>query len=196
MACAKEIFGISPTDIDWDGGFVHVCRQIKLFSNGQLAFGPPKNGRPRIVPMPTALSQSDHRAPRTTPSAKVSLPGASSTAEAQPFRCSSPTLGRRPCAADTLTPASGGRPSRKPDSSRAWKAAATALRHHYASVLLDAGGNTRALGDYLGHSDPGFTLRTHTHLMPASNDRASPSDRRGLQEVRVRLISPTLTPPR
>ncbi|MFE3402110.1 tyrosine-type recombinase/integrase [Streptomyces anulatus] len=37
-----------------------------------------------------------------------------------------------------------------------------ALRHYYASVLLDAGENIRALSEYLGHSDPGFTLRTYT----------------------------------
>jgi len=47
-----------------------------------------------------------------------------------------------------------------------------ALRHYYASVLLDAGENIRALSEYLGHSDPGFTLRTYTHLMPNSQDRA------------------------
>ncbi|MDQ3973189.1 MAG: tyrosine-type recombinase/integrase [Actinomycetota bacterium] len=47
-----------------------------------------------------------------------------------------------------------------------------ALRHHYASVLLDEGVSIRALADYLGHADPGFTLRTYTHLMPSSEDRA------------------------
>ncbi|MFJ9618081.1 tyrosine-type recombinase/integrase [Streptomyces noursei] len=47
-----------------------------------------------------------------------------------------------------------------------------ALRHYYASVLLDAGENIKALAEYLGHSDPGFTLRVYTHLMPNSQDRA------------------------
>lgn len=47
-----------------------------------------------------------------------------------------------------------------------------ALRHHYASVLLEAGVSIRAVADYLGHADPGFTLRVYTHLMPASEDRA------------------------
>ncbi|MEP7023048.1 MAG: tyrosine-type recombinase/integrase [Actinomycetota bacterium] len=46
-----------------------------------------------------------------------------------------------------------------------------ALRHFYASVLLDAGENIKALAEYLGHSDPGFTLRTYTHLMPNSPAR-------------------------
>ena len=46
-----------------------------------------------------------------------------------------------------------------------------ALRHFYASVLLDAGESIKALSEYLGHSDPGFTLRTYTHLLPASEQR-------------------------
>ena len=47
-----------------------------------------------------------------------------------------------------------------------------ALRHFYASVLLDAGENVKTLGNYLGHNDPGFTLRVYTHLMPSSDARA------------------------
>jgi integrase len=46
-----------------------------------------------------------------------------------------------------------------------------ALRHAYASVLQDAGESIKALSEYLGHSDPGFTLRTYTHLLPSSETR-------------------------
>lgn len=46
-----------------------------------------------------------------------------------------------------------------------------ALRHLYASLLLDAGESIKALSGYLGHSDPGFTLRIYTHLMPTSHER-------------------------
>lgn len=46
------------------------------------------------------------------------------------------------------------------------------LRHHYASVLLDEVVSIRALADYLGHTDPGFTLRIYAHLMPDSEHRA------------------------
>ncbi|MER5336844.1 hypothetical protein [Micromonospora sp. NPDC002717] len=31
--------------------------------------------------------------------------------------------------------------------------------------------SVKALSEYLGHADPGFTLRTYTHLMPTSEDR-------------------------
>lgn len=47
-----------------------------------------------------------------------------------------------------------------------------ALRHFYASILLDAVESIKALSEYLGHADPGFTLRTYTHLMPSSGERA------------------------
>lgn len=46
-----------------------------------------------------------------------------------------------------------------------------ALRHFYASVLLDGGESIKAVSEYLGHGDAGFTLRTYTHLMPSSDDR-------------------------
>jgi len=45
------------------------------------------------------------------------------------------------------------------------------VRHTYASVLLDAGGSIEALSLYLGHSDPGCTLRICTHLLPSGEDR-------------------------
>ena len=70
-------------------------------------------------------------------------------------------------------------------SSRVWKPALKrcgiepsrqngchALRHRYASVLLDAGESIKAVSEYLGHSDPGFTLRVYTHLMPSSHERS------------------------
>lgn len=46
-----------------------------------------------------------------------------------------------------------------------------ALRNAYASVLLDAGESIKVLSEYLGRSDPGFTLRTYTHLLPSSETR-------------------------
>ena len=41
-----------------------------------------------------------------------------------------------------------------------------------SSELLDAGESIRTVSDYLGHADPGFTLRTYTHLVPSSEGRA------------------------
>ncbi|NUS92622.1 MAG: tyrosine-type recombinase/integrase, partial [Nocardia sp.] len=47
-----------------------------------------------------------------------------------------------------------------------------ALRHLYASKLLAGGVSVKELADYLGHEDPGFTLRVYTHLLPSSHERA------------------------
>jgi site-specific recombinase XerD len=47
-----------------------------------------------------------------------------------------------------------------------------ALRHACASTWLDRGVSIKAVSEYLGHADPGFTLRVYTHVMPASDDRA------------------------
>jgi integrase len=47
-----------------------------------------------------------------------------------------------------------------------------ALRHYYASVLLADGVSIKELAAYLGHADPGFTLRVYAHMLPGSHDRA------------------------
>ncbi len=45
-----------------------------------------------------------------------------------------------------------------------------ALRHFYASTALHEGETIKAVSEYLGHADPGFTLRTYTHLMEGSSE--------------------------
>jgi integrase len=63
-----------------------------------------------------------------------------------------------------------------------------ALRHHYASVALDGSENIRALSEYLGHSDPGFTLRVYTHLMPGSAERTKKAVDRALDAAGDGLV--------
>lgn len=61
--------------------------------------------------------------------------------------------------------AAGADPSRENDMH--------ALRHFYASTQLKAGpASALAVSEHLVHSDPGFTHRVYTHLMPSSEDRA------------------------
>jgi hypothetical protein len=45
-------------------------------------------------------------------------------------------------------------------------------RHYYASITLADGVNIKELAEYLGHEDPGFTLRLYTHMLPSSHERA------------------------
>ncbi|MFJ4120638.1 tyrosine-type recombinase/integrase [[Kitasatospora] papulosa] len=46
-----------------------------------------------------------------------------------------------------------------------------ALRHFYASALLDGGEDIKAESECLGHSGAAMTLRVYTHLMPSSQER-------------------------
>lgn len=41
-----------------------------------------------------------------------------------------------------------------------------------ASTWLEHGVSIKAVSEFLGHSDPGFTLRVYTHVMPSSGERA------------------------
>ena len=41
------------------------------------------------------------------------------------------------------------------------------FRHTCASLLFDDGRNIKQVQVWLGHADPGFTLRTYVHLMDA-----------------------------
>ncbi len=45
------------------------------------------------------------------------------------------------------------------------------FRHFFASTALHEGETIKAVSEYLGHADPGFTLRTYTHLMEGSSER-------------------------
>ena len=55
-----------------------------------------------------------------------------------------------------------------------------ALRHHFANVLLKEGVDIRSLAEFLGHEDPGFTLRTYTHFMPSGEERMRKAVERAL----------------
>lgn len=46
-----------------------------------------------------------------------------------------------------------------------------ALRHFYASTLLDSDESIFTRSGYRCRADPGFTLRTYAHLMPSSTER-------------------------
>jgi integrase len=45
-----------------------------------------------------------------------------------------------------------------------------ALRHFYASTLVDSGETIRAVTEHLGHADPGYTLLVYSHVMERSQE--------------------------
>jgi integrase len=63
-------------------------------------------------------------------------------------------------------------------ANRAWKAAAQTqiglheARHTYASLMIAAGVNAKALSTFMGHSSITITLDRYGHLMPGSEGEA------------------------
>jgi integrase len=166
-----EVFGLSPDDVDFFGGVVHVRRQVRLLGGNRQHFGLPKHNKTRDVPLPSSVRNALAAHLTAYPARRVQLPWRAS--DGDPVTVSLVLSTRETTAMN-----------RNYFNTYVWKRALTAvgvqptrengchaLRHYYASVLLDAGESIRAVSEYLGHSDPGFTLRTYTHLMPSSSDR-------------------------
>lgn len=170
-----EIFGLADEDIHWLDRVVKVERQVKMVDS-RLVFSPPKRGKTREVPLPESVSLLLAAYKELYPPAEVTLPWwdheASEPSDPRAFKLllrsrEGKALNRNYVNTFVWKPAlisAGVEPTRENGMH--------ALRHHYASVLLDAGVSIKALSKYLGHDDPGFTLRKYTHLMPASGDRA------------------------
>jgi integrase len=166
-----ELFGVPPDDFDRVAGVLHVVRQVRVI-DGKQVFALPKRNKTRDVPLaPSVLRLLDAHMEQFEPPA-VTLPWRIPSGD--------PTTVR------LLVTDDEGKPMwRNRFNGRVWNPARAAarvtsptrqdgthaLRHHYASVLLDAGESIKALSEYLGHHDAGFTPRTYTHLMPASTGR-------------------------
>lgn len=176
-----EIFGLAIDEIDFAGGVLHIARQVKLVG-AQMVFAPPKGGKLRDVPLPDVVADALTAHITRRPPIDVTLPwrtpdGPPVTATLLFFSRERKALNRNYFNPFLWKPAlvsAGVIPERLPGErfQQSREYGMHALRHYYASVLLDAGENVKALAEYLGHSDPGFTLRTYTHLMPNSQDRA------------------------
>ncbi|MFI2311509.1 integrase [Streptomyces sp. CB00072] len=176
-----EVFGLAVDEVDFLGGTVHVVRQVKMVGS-HLVFAPPKGGKLREVPLPEVVAHALARHITHRPPIEVTLPwktpdGPPVTATLLFYSRERKALNRNYSNMYLWKPAlvsAGVIPERLPGErfKQSREHGMHALRHYYASVLLDAGENIRALSEYLGHSDPGFTLRTYTHLMPNSQDRA------------------------
>ncbi len=166
-----ELFALSLDAIDFLRLTVHVRQQLRLVGN-QVVLAPPKGGREREVPLPDIVAVAVAEHVRRFNTAKAMLPWREPGGEERSVEL-------------LFTNRDGGALSRAYFTHNGWKPALEAaglernrengmhaLRHHYASVLLENGVSIRAVSEYLGHHDPGFTLRTYAHLMPESEDRA------------------------
>jgi integrase len=166
-----EVFGLSPDDVDFLRGTVDVQRQVKVLGGNRLVFGLPKGNKKRTVPLPSSLRDLLAAHLASHPARSVTLPWGD-------------VDGTPVTASLVLTSREGNALNRNHFNSHVWRKALEAgcvplarengmhaLRHHYASTLLDAGESIKAVSEFLGHADPGFTLRTYTHLLPSSDER-------------------------
>lgn len=167
-----EVLGLSAGDLDTTEAVVHVVRQLRII-RGQVVFAPPKGGKSRTVPLPDEVRAAVAMHRRSFPSARVRLPWL------EP--------GGRTVEVELLLSNERGEPHSGDHFNKvmwrgAFRAAGLAyaprtdgmhaLRHFYASTLLAGGVSIKEVAEYLGHADPGFTLRTYTHLVPSSHARA------------------------
>jgi integrase len=173
-----EMFGFSPGDVDWLRGIVRVRRQVKIAGN-KPCFAPPKGGKEREVVLGDLVKEPLAAHVAAFPPVTVTLPWCEPDG--------------RPVTVSLMFSTASGKHLRRSDYNRhhwapAIKAAGLAvkegngfhaLRHRFASVALAAGADIRRLSAWLGHHDPGFTLRTYCHLMPEGDARI----RRALDEV-------------
>ncbi|MFB8381066.1 tyrosine-type recombinase/integrase [Streptomyces rubiginosohelvolus] len=188
-----EVLGLSPDDVDVPEGVIHIVRQVKLI-NGRQVFALPKGGKTRTVPLPEVVARA--------------LEAHSAQFEPRPVTLPWRSLDGVPTTAALYFPNAEGRAViRTVFNSKAWQPALDAagvprgrdngmhaLRHFYASVLLDTGENIKALSEYLGHHDPGFTLRTYTHLMPSSEKRTREAVNRAFGDDQESPDGPTTAP--
>ncbi|MBE1610977.1 integrase [Actinopolymorpha pittospori] len=166
-----EVFGLSPVDVDFLRGQVKIVRQVKLFSRNRQVFALPKGRKTRTLPLPASVRDELAAYLTQHPVKAVTLPwlhpgGEEHTVSLVVTSRESKAINRNYFNTYVWKKAlreTGVDPSRENGCH--------ALRHFYASALLDAGESIKAVSAHLGHSDPGFTLRTYTHLMPSSDER-------------------------
>ncbi|HEX5289804.1 MAG TPA: site-specific integrase [Streptosporangiaceae bacterium] len=180
-----ELFATGVDDVDWlaTRKMLRVRRQVKIV-RGHLVFAPPKGDRFREIPMaePVALALSAHLA--RFPAVRVTLPwkvpgGKPVTVPLIFTSAAGKAVVRHDFNKGAWKPAleAAGVIEPRPEGATTWgpdrENGMHALRHFYASALLADGVDIRAVAEYLGHSDPGFTLRVYVHLMPSAEARAA-----------------------
>jgi integrase len=180
-----EIFGLAEEDIDFDEMVIHVRRQVKKLGR-DFVFALPKNDTERDVPMSegAGLVLREHITaveprPYTLPWEK--LDGRPRTVNLL-FRWTDDKHIRARTYDEMVWKAALAEagviqmPTKDARGRRQYKTARDAgmhaLRHYYASITLADGVNIKELAEYLGHGDPGFTLRLYTHMLPSSHERA------------------------
>lgn len=193
-----EAFGFSPDDLD--GEVIHVRRQI-IKVNGKLAFAPPKGNKERDAPCPPELAEAvkAHMSkfepvyvtlpwvdpdrpnmkwedrPLVTVRLLVTTPRGGAinrgTFDGKQWKPALATAGIIPPPVKTKVLGKNGHTWTRVEWNMPRADGFHVLRHTFASVVLQNGETIAKLADWLGHSDPAFTLRTYIHFLPEAGER-------------------------
>jgi integrase len=185
-----EVFGLAREDLDFGREVVHVRRQVKLL-RGAKFYDLPKRGKTREVPLPASVAERFERHMLSAPDSAVVLPWATPTGKP----AEAVLLFRTPAGAainrQTFAPHTWATARKRAQIPGGRENGMHALRHYFASVVLAGGASVRDLADWLGHEDPGFTLRVYAHLLPDSADRMRAAVDEVLGGLATRPASPS-----
>lgn len=175
-----EVLGLTRENVDWLRGLIHVRQQL-LQVKGRIVLGPPKYDKERTVPLTTRakVALSAHMA--AYPPIAAVLPWRELTGPARVANLIFSTRERRPVNRNTFNAVTW-----KPALERAGVPPTRAngmhaLRHAWASSLVDAGVNIKTVAGYLGHADAAFTLRVYVHPMATDDEAARGALERALR---------------
>jgi integrase len=167
-----EILGLSPDDIDRERMVLMVRRQLRTVDR-TLVFALPKGGKTRVVPLSAGVLERLTAHIEDHPPVLTTLPWQDPAGDPHSVPLLMTGTTRELYSGDLFTKVVWHGAFRKAGLDYRKRADGMhALRHFYASVLLSQGVSIKELAAYLGHNDPGFTLRTYTHLVPSSYERA------------------------
>ncbi len=140
-----EVFGLRVRDVDFLRKQLRVEQQVKIV-RGRIVIDKPKGGRTRAVPLPEWVAVELTKHLRRFPACHDDL--VFTSREHKPLNRNHVNgyVWRPALVAAGMEPGRGN--------------GMHALRHFYASALIDAGESASAVAEYLGHADPGFTLRS------------------------------------
>ncbi|MEU0704141.1 tyrosine-type recombinase/integrase [Streptomyces bacillaris] len=178
-----EVFGLSPEDIDYGRGLLHVRRQVQAI-HGRLYFALPKGKKIRTVDLPPSVAEELKRHIEAFPPVEVELPWGKPEGERKKFSLLLTTRFGNAVAVNTWNTytwkpalAKAGVIPPRAEGAKAWQWAAApkdgfhVLRHTYASIMLEAGESVVTLARWLGHSSPAITLGYYAHFMPEAGSK-------------------------
>lgn len=178
-----EVFGLSPEDIDYERGVLHVRRQVQAI-HGRLYFALPKGKKVRTVDMPRAVAEELKRHIEACPPVVVELPWGKPGGPEKKVSLLLTTRFGNAIAVNTWNTytwkpalAKAGVIPPRAEGAKSWQWAAApkdgfhVLRHTYASIMLEAGESVVTLARWLGHSSPAITLGYYAHFMPEAGSK-------------------------